>query len=206
MEKEKGLIATGFGSVNVEDEDPSQPLLPGASSQAIKPKLQRHITLLGGVALTVSTVIGSGIFVSPNGILKEVNSGGVALFIWLGCGLAACAAALCVCELGCAIPSAGGIYSFILRIYGKLPAFMFIWTFDLVSNPAGLAIIHLTLSKYLIALFRDNPPEWAEKLCAACFMSKFGLWLAYVLIFLFILLHIQFCGRDMPLNICSWLM
>ena len=156
-----------------EEDDPSTRLLPDGEGRSAKPMLQRHITLLGAVALMVSTVIGSGIFVSPNGILKQVDSVGVALFIWLGCGIATGGAALCVCELGCAIPSAGGVYSFILRIYGKLPAFMFIWTFDLVSNPAGLAIIHLTLAKYLLVLFVSSPPEWAERLTAASFMREY---------------------------------
>eukprot|EP00117_Sycon_ciliatum_P014617 scpid44006/ scgid14802/ Cystine/glutamate transporter; Amino acid transport system xc-; Solute carrier family 7 member 11; xCT len=161
------FVEDGGHAGNIQTELESTPLL---RSTSVRPKLQRQITLTGAIAMTVSTVIGSGIFVSPNGIVKEVNSVGVSLLIWLGCGLAACAAALCICELGTAIPSAGGIYSFILRIYGKLPAFMFIWTFDLISNPAGLAIIHLTLAKYFVVLITDDPPDWAHKVCAVGFI------------------------------------
>jgi len=39
-------------------------------------KLQRNLTVWGGIALVVGTMIGSGIFVSPTGILKESGSVG----------------------------------------------------------------------------------------------------------------------------------
>ena len=39
-------------------------------------KLQRNLTVWGGIALVVGTMIGSGIFISPTGILKESGSVG----------------------------------------------------------------------------------------------------------------------------------
>ncbi|TMW43687.1 hypothetical protein DOY81_011233 [Sarcophaga bullata] len=49
--------------------------------------LQRRVGLFSGVALIVGTMIGSGIFVSPSGLLVRTGSVGVSFIIWLACGL-----------------------------------------------------------------------------------------------------------------------
>ena len=51
-------------------------ILSKASSAGGGVKLQRNLTVWGGIALVVGTMIGSGIFVSPTGILKESGSVG----------------------------------------------------------------------------------------------------------------------------------
>lgn len=49
--------------------------------------LKRRVGLFSGVALIVGTMIGSGIFVSPSGLLVRTGSIGVSFIIWLACGL-----------------------------------------------------------------------------------------------------------------------
>lgn len=49
--------------------------------------LERRVGLFSGVALIVGTMIGSGIFVSPSGLLVRTGSVGVSFIIWLACGL-----------------------------------------------------------------------------------------------------------------------
>lgn len=63
--------------------------------------------------LTVSRIVGSGIFVTPGNIYKSVGSVGLALTVWiLGAIIAACGLAVSV-ELGCMLPRSGGakVYS-----------------------------------------------------------------------------------------------
>ena len=173
MDVDEELLGEG------DDDADTAPLLVLASTRGdgepgeeSKPKLARHLTLVGGIALTVGTIVGSGIFVSPNGVVRNTGSVGAALFVWIGCGIVAGMAALCFCELGCAIPSAGGVYSYILYIYGRMVAFLFVWTFELVANPAGLAIINLTLAEYFVSIFSEDAQPWAVKLTAAGFLGK----------------------------------
>ena len=63
-------------------------------------KLERNMTVLGGISLVVGTMIGSGIFVSPTGIIGMSGSIGSALIIWVLCGFIATVASLCYIELG----------------------------------------------------------------------------------------------------------
>jgi amino acid transporter len=69
------------------------------------------------VAIIVGIIIGSGIFVSPVGILKEVDSIGLSFVMWIVCGLYNALCAVCYAELGTSIPESGGEYIYIKRAF-----------------------------------------------------------------------------------------
>jgi amino acid transporter len=59
------------------------------------------------VFITEFLFAGSGIFVTPAGILSEVNSVYTALLIWLICGLVSILGAFCFVELAQLVPKSG---------------------------------------------------------------------------------------------------
>ena len=132
-------------------------------------KMKREIGLIGGVALISGTMIGSGIFMSPQFVLAYVGSPGASLLIWAVSGIVAMLAALSYTELGTIIPESGGEFIYILRIYGSCPAFFAAFTFLFVVKPFGMAAISISIGEYATAPFYVDcpPPQLVVKCIAA---------------------------------------
>ncbi|KAJ8303523.1 hypothetical protein KUTeg_019919 [Tegillarca granosa] len=117
--------------------------------------LKKNLGLVSGTALIVGTMIGSGIFVSPRGVLEGSGSVCMSLIVWAGCGLLAMLGALSYAELGTMIPKSGGEHAYLMftfKSYGKflgpIPAFLFDWLGVFVLRPSMFAIMSLSLGTY----------------------------------------------------------
>ncbi|XP_040573014.1 large neutral amino acids transporter small subunit 1 isoform X1 [Lepeophtheirus salmonis] len=130
--------------------------------------LKRELGLLDGASIIIGIIVGSGIFVSPKGVLLYAGSTGLALVVWLISGLICMIGALCYTELGTMIPKSGGDYAYINESFGSYPAFLYLWSSLLVIMPAGSAVTALTFASYILQPFWPvcDPPEEAIKLIA----------------------------------------
>ncbi|XP_065183044.1 large neutral amino acids transporter small subunit 1-like [Sycon ciliatum] len=120
---------------------------------------KRHLSLRNGIGLVVGGIIGSGIFLTPNGVLEQSGSVGAALAIWILAGLLSMGGALCYCELGTCIPETGGEHAYFRRAFGPLSAFTFTWSLLLVVCPVSNALISLTFARYAIKPFYGRHAE-----------------------------------------------
>ena len=50
-------------------------------------KMKAELTLLNGCTIIVGCIIGSGIFVSPTGVLQSTGSVNLSLIVWVASGL-----------------------------------------------------------------------------------------------------------------------
>ncbi|CAI9546087.1 unnamed protein product [Staurois parvus] len=119
--------------------------------------------------MLAGTMIGSGIFMSPQWVLYYMGSPGASLLIWAACGILSMLGALSYAELGTVIKESGGEYIYILRNVGILPAFLLAYTSVFVVRPASIAAISIGFSEYVVAaFFQDCPlPQVVVKCTAA---------------------------------------
>jgi solute carrier family 7 L-type amino acid transporter-like protein len=143
--------------------------------------LQAKMTLLNGCTVIVGSIIGSGIFVSPSGVLKNTGSVNMALTVWIISGVFSMIGAYCYAELGCMIKKTGADYAYIMVTFGPFLAFIRLWVECMIVRPCSQAIVALTFSIYATKPFFQecDPPDESVRLLAAvciCVLTFVNCW------------------------------
>jgi amino acid permease len=163
-------------SLDLHDAEPMEEILLNDESTKYV-RLKRQLGLLSAVSVIVNSMVGSGIFISPKGVLAHAGSIGLSMIVWTICGLLSLLGSLCYAELGTSLPYSGGIYIYINEIFGGIPAFLTMWITLLIRSPVGVSVVSLTFSFYSVQNFFDGypVPQSATRLIAALLICKLVL-------------------------------
>jgi amino acid transporter len=115
-------------------------------------KLPRVLGPVEAFCVVVGCTIGSGIFLVPATVAKNVPYMSGIVLVWLIGGLFTLAGALTLAELGAMLPKAGGLYVFLRVAYGALPAFLFGWAEFLVVRSGSMATLAAAFARYFAQL------------------------------------------------------
>ncbi|KAF7255925.1 hypothetical protein EG68_09665 [Paragonimus skrjabini miyazakii] len=143
----------------VESDDGQGQPLKHEKLPDVPVKMKKTIGLVNSITIIIGSMIGSGIFVSPTGIVENVHSFG--------------ASAYCYAELGTLIHRSGGDYAYHLEAFGPFMGFLRLWIEVMVARPATMAVIGMTFAKYILQpAFPDceQPETVLRCLSAVCLL------------------------------------
>jgi len=146
---------------------------------------KNNISLAEGILFVIGSTIGSGIFLKPTVVLDGMGSTTGALLMWILGGLITLCAALSIAELAAYIPKVGGLYTYLVELYGKTTGFLYGWVEAVVLSPgsaAALAIAFATFSTYFLPM-EERELKLTAILVIAVISSaqiistRFGIWI-----------------------------
>ena len=121
-------------------------------------QLVKTLRLRDLILLIIGSVIGSGIFLVPGPVLRQLgHSVGVASLVWIAGGILSLLGALTYGELAAMRPESGGLYVYVRDGFGSLPAFLYGWSMFLAIASGTIASLAVAFSTYLGAVVPLSP-------------------------------------------------
>lgn len=123
--------------------------------------LKRKLGLFDAVMLVMGSMIGSGIFIVSADIMRNLGSGYWLIVVWIITGVMTVAAAISYGELSSMFPKAGGQYTYLKEIFGKMMGFLYGWGLFTVIQTGTIAAVAVAFGKftaYLMPALNDAAP------------------------------------------------
>ena len=124
------------------------------------PTLARRLGLFDATMIVMGGIIGSGIFMNPSVVARQVSTPFLILLVWALGGLIALAAAFIWAELAALRPEVGGQYAYLREAYHPLIAFLYGWGLLLVIQTGGMAAVAVTFARYFLELTHLPVADW----------------------------------------------
>ncbi len=116
-------------------------------------ELNKDLRLYGLTMVAIGSCVGSGIFLTPSQIAKNLPSPLWVLLVWTLGGIITLTGALTFAELGSMFPQAGGVYVYLKEAYGELFGFLYGWAYLLVITSGANAALSIACAYYLAFIF-----------------------------------------------------
>jgi basic amino acid/polyamine antiporter, APA family len=108
----------------------------------------RELGLFDSVMITMGVMIGSGIFIVPADMARNIGSAGWLLVAWAVAAVLTVAAALSYGELASMLPRAGGMYVYLREAFSPIVGFLFGWTLFTVIQTGTIAAVAVAFARF----------------------------------------------------------
>jgi basic amino acid/polyamine antiporter, APA family len=111
--------------------------------------LARRLGLFDATMIVMGGIVGSGIFMNPYVVARQVHTPFLILGAWVVGGLIALAGAFIYAELAALRPEVGGQYAYLRDAFHPAAAFVYGWGLLLVTQSGGMAAVSVTFARYV---------------------------------------------------------
>ena len=121
--------------------------------------LARKLGLFDSTMIVMGGIIGSGIFVNPYVVARQVHTDALILGAWMLGGVTALAGAFIYAELAVLRPNIGGQYAYLREAYHPAVSFLYGWALLFVMQTGGMAAVAVTFARYFREIVHTGGPD-----------------------------------------------
>jgi APA family basic amino acid/polyamine antiporter len=129
-------------------------------------RLAKRLGLFDAILLVMGGIVGSGIFINPYVVARQIHTPFLILTAWIAGGAVALAGAFVYAELAARRPEVGGQYAYLRDAFHPSVAFVYGWTLLLVTQTGGMAAVAVTFARYFLDITHARLPETAVSAAA----------------------------------------
>jgi basic amino acid/polyamine antiporter, APA family len=128
--------------------------MPASSDELSLPGMEqdggfvRELGVFDSTMIVIGAMIGSGIFLVPAEMGRNIGSPGWLLMAWVFAAVLTVAAALSYGELAAMIPKAGGMYVYLREAFSPLVGFLYGWTLFTVIQTGTIAAVAVGFARF----------------------------------------------------------
>lgn len=140
-------------------------------ASATKASLARQLGLFDATMLVMGGIVGSGIFINPYVVARQVHTPALILAAWIFGGVIGVGGAFIWAELAATLPKVGGQYAYLREAYHPALAFLYGWVLLLVIQTGGMAAVSITFARYFIDLTGLQVRDWVIATAALAILT-----------------------------------
>jgi len=133
--------------------------------------LARRLGAFDATMIVMGGIIGSGIFINPYVVARQVHTPALIIGAWAAGGLIALLGAFAYAELAALRPEVGGQYAYLRDAFHPAVAFLYGWALLLVVQTGGMAAVAATFGKYFVELTGTTIPDAAVAVVALVILT-----------------------------------
>src|SRR5438477_9405444 len=115
---------------------------------ALDTEFTRGLGLYDSTMVVVGSMIGSGIFIVPADMARNIGSPGWLLVAWVFTAVVTVSAALSYGELAAMMPKAGGMYVYLREAFSPIFGFLYGWTLFTVIQTGTIAAVAVGFARF----------------------------------------------------------